>query len=78
MRNNLIAEMVKRGYQADQVPKVIASLLGCSERTVRNKLRSITDFTVTEALLINNEFFNDTLEFKYLFENFERQPQQSA
>lgn len=67
MRNNLVAEMVKRGYRADQVPKVIAAIIGCSERTVRNKIKNVTDFTVAEAMIISNKIFQDTLEFKYLF-----------
>lgn len=69
MRSILIAEMVKKGYRSGQITKVIAITLGCSERTVRNKINNVTDFTVSEALIINNKIFNDKIELKYLFQN---------
>ncbi len=67
MRNNLIAEMVKKGYAADQVPKILAITLGCTEKTVRNKLNNVTDFTFSEVIKINEKFFEDEFDLKYLF-----------
>lgn len=62
-----MAEMVRKGYKADQIAKIIAGLLNCSERTVRNKIKNITDFTVTEALTINAKLFNNQFDLRYLF-----------
>lgn len=68
MRNNLIAEMVRKGYKADQIPKILATTLGCTERTIRNKLNNVTDFTFSEVIKINESFFNDEFDLKYLFQ----------
>lgn len=67
MRNNLIAEMVRKGYSADQVPKILAKVLGCTDRTIRNKLNNVTDFTFSEVMKIDEKFFKDEFDLKYLF-----------
>lgn len=46
--------------------KTVAALLGCSARTVANKLNGKTDFTVTEALMIHDELLQE-YNFKRLF-----------
>lgn len=59
---NLIAEMARYGVTNSDLQK----LLGCSERTVRNKLNNERDFTIPEALKIRNTFF-EGLTLEYLF-----------
>lgn len=59
---NLEAEMARYGVTNND----IKSLLGCSDRTVTNKLNGETDFTVPEALKIRNTFFPN-LRLEYLF-----------
>ena len=59
---NLEAEMTRYG-----VTKIdIQVLLGCSEKTVRNKISGETDFTLPEAFKIKRKFF-PSLSFEYLF-----------
>lgn len=59
---NLRAEMERYGVTVTDIQKN----LGCSEKTVRNKINGETDFTLPEAFKIKNEFFKGyTLE--YLF-----------
>lgn len=59
---NLQAEMQRRGVSVGD----IQMLLGCSERTVRNKIYENTDFTFPECLAIRNTFFKD-IRLEYLF-----------
>lgn len=42
------------------------NLLGCSLRTVDNKLDEITDFTIPEAFKIRDTFFRN-MRMEYLF-----------
>lgn len=58
MRNNLIAELIKKGYSADQIPKALALTIGCTERTARNKLSNITDFTFSMMSLTSSIYLN--------------------
>lgn len=60
--NNLYIAFLQENIKPEQVAKVIAQLLDCSERTVRNKLNGISDFTISEAVKINAYFFNDRYE----------------
>lgn len=41
--------------------------MGCSERTARNKLKEVTDFSVTEAIKINEKIFDNKYEIGFLF-----------
>lgn len=59
---NLQAEMSRYGVSISD----IQSLLGCSERTVKNKLYGKTDFTFPECISIRNAFFNG-IRLEYLF-----------
>lgn len=45
----------------------IKDLLGCSEKTVRNKLSGVTDFTYEETKKIRNRFFPG-MKIEYLFD----------
>lgn len=78
MRSNLVAEMVRKGYKADQVPKVVAQIIKCSEKTARNKIKNITDFTFTEIVKIDDAVFKNEFSLKYLFQNFDEQPRRLA
>lgn len=64
MRANLKAEMVRKGITI----KDIVKLLNISEKTARNKINNVTQFTVDEALKLRAVFF-PTLPFDYLFES---------
>lgn len=64
---NLNAEMTRYGITNSD----IQLLLGCSARTVTNKISGETDFTVPEALKIRNTFF-PSLRVEYLFATDEK------
>lgn len=65
MLNNLRAELVRKGYSP---AKTLSDVLGCNERTVRNKLSGVTSFTVDEAIKIMTEIFpTDNFTVEYLF-----------
>lgn len=67
MTLNLIAELVKLGIPANQVAKAVAKTIGSSEKTARNKLNGVTEWTVPEAMKINEEYFDGTQSIEYLF-----------
>lgn len=62
MRLNLIGELAKRQITTN----AIADLLGCHRNSVHNKLYGITEFTLSEALLIYDTYFRDC-DFRTLF-----------
>ena len=59
---NLSAEMARFGISKSD----IQNLLSCSDRTVRNKLGGITEFSVSEAIKIRDAFF-PCMRLEYLF-----------
>ncbi len=59
---NLSAEMARYGVSNMD----IQSLLGCSSKTVTNKLSDNTAFSVSEAIKIRDTFFPG-LRIEYLF-----------
>lgn len=65
--NNLFIALMTSGIKPEQAAKEISQLLGCSERTARNKLKEVTDFSVTEAIKINEHIFNNKYEIGFLF-----------
>lgn len=67
MVKNLIAEMIKFGCKPDQTAKKIANVLGCTEKTARNKINGLSAFTVPEAMRINEIVFKNKFEIGYLF-----------
>ncbi len=64
MRSYLKYKMETENVSKDDICK----LLSVSEKTFRNKLSGITDFTWTEARTIRNNFFPNE-DFEKLFEN---------
>ena len=59
---NLSAEMARYGVQNVD----IQNLLSCTDKTVRNKIDGVTEFSVAEALKIRDAFFPG-LRIEYLF-----------
>ena len=65
MLNTLKGELIKKGLNPI---KAIMEALECSEKTARNKLNGLTDFTVPEAVIIENKYFGeDNFRIEYLF-----------
>ncbi|WP_296899060.1 hypothetical protein [uncultured Megamonas sp.] len=67
MYNNLMLEMLKKGYKVEDVAHRLASLLNCSEKIIKNKLKNVGEFTFQEVIKINKEIFNNEMDIKYLF-----------
>lgn len=59
---NLSAEMARYGVRNVD----IQNLLSCTDKTVRNKIDGVTEFSVAEALKIRDAFFPG-LRIEYLF-----------
>lgn len=59
---NLAAEMTRYGVSNLDIKQ----LLGCSDRTVINKLSGETEFTISEAFKIRDKFFRP-YRVEYLF-----------
>lgn len=59
---NLAKELKNKGITY----RAVAGLIGCSEKSVQNKMNGTTDFTLNEVLLINENMFPE-YELKYLF-----------
>lgn len=69
MLRNLKAELIRKGY--DKPESVIAEVLGCSEKTSRNKMLGETAITVPEAVkIIEKLFMDDQFTIDYLFKDF--------
>lgn len=60
----LQSEMRKRGVSLYDMQEA----LGCTERTIRNKLNGITVFSYPEVLKIRDSFFPG-MQLEYLFDN---------
>lgn len=67
MTTNLIAELVRTGIRPQDVTKTVAKAASISERSARNKINGITDFTLPEAMAINENCFGGGMSIKYLF-----------
>lgn len=67
MLDNLRMAMRVKNISAATLAKVI----GTTEKTVNNKLNGISEFTVSEARLINKEAFPE-YDFFYLFASQEQ------
>ncbi|MBQ3379704.1 MAG: XRE family transcriptional regulator [Clostridia bacterium] len=63
MKANLKAEMARAGVRNKDIQKV----LGCSPKSVRNKICGVSEFSVAEALAIHKAFFSP-LSIEYLFD----------
>lgn len=68
MMANLIAELIKIGIPYKDITKNIAKVLGITEKTVRNKLNGLTEWTLQEAITINEHFFEGKQDIEKLFE----------
>lgn len=67
MYNNLVNEIAKKGYKTEEIVYILADLLNCSEKIIKNKLKHVGEFTFQEAIKINSEIFNNKMDIKYLF-----------
>ena len=72
MYNNLVNEIVKKGYKTEEIAHILANLLNCSEEVIENKLKHVGEFTFQEVIKINSEIFNNEMDIKYLFTKCER------
>lgn len=63
MCRNLLAEMVRKEIEPEDIMKVI----GISRRTWHNKSRGLTQFTVKEAMSIRDTYFPEC-SIEYLFD----------
>lgn len=59
---NLCTELKRKGI----TNRAVANLIGCSEKTLWNKLSGTTEFTLSEVLLINENLLPE-FELRYLF-----------
>lgn len=62
MFENLIAELKKKGI----TNKAVSTLIGCTEKTLQNKLNGVTEFTLSEVLSINENLLPE-FTLQYLF-----------
>lgn len=69
MYNNLIIEMLKKGYKEEKIPYILADILNCSKKIIEDKLKNTEEFTFQEAIKINSIIFNNNMNIKYLFYN---------
>lgn len=60
--SNLAAEMARNGVSISDFQAV----LGCTDKTVRNKMAGATEFSVGEAMKIRDTFFPG-MRIEYLF-----------
>lgn len=65
---NLYAEMSRYGVSNFD----IQNILKCSEKTVRNKLNGLTEFSISEARKIRDTYFPG-LRLEYLFSTDDNQ-----
>jgi len=59
---NLYAELKRKGISF----KAVATLLGITEKTLQNKMNGVTEFTLSEILLISENLLPE-FELRYLF-----------
>lgn len=63
MYGNLCIELRKKNI----AQKAVSELIGCTERTMTNKLNGTTDFTISEAFLIHKNLLPE-FSMDYIFE----------
>lgn len=63
---NLVAEMARYGISVADMKNI----LSCSEKTVRNKLVGLTEFSVGDAMKVRDTFFAG-MTIEYLFASSE-------
>ena len=62
MYGNLCTELKRKNI----AQKVVADLIGCTERTVTNKINGSTDFTISEAFAIRKNLLPE-FDMDYIF-----------
>lgn len=67
MYNNLVNEIIKKGYKTEKIIYILANMLNSSEEIIENKLKHVGEFTFQEAIKINSKIFNNEMDIKYLF-----------
>lgn len=67
MYNNLVNEIIKKGYKTEEIIYILANMLDSSEEIIENKLKHVGEFTFQEAIKINSKIFNNEMDIKYLF-----------
>lgn len=65
--NKLFIALMEKDIKPEAAAKTISSILGCTEKTARNKLNKVTEFTVSEAVKINADLFNNKYDIGTLF-----------
>ena len=65
--NKLYIALMEKGIRPEAAAKIIADVLGCTEKTARNKLNKVTEFTVSEAVKINEVLFQNKYDIGILF-----------
>lgn len=67
MYNNLVNEIIKKGYKTEEIIYILANMLNSSEEIIENKLKHVGEFTFQEVIKINSKIFNNEMDIKYLF-----------
>lgn len=62
MFENLRNELAKKRISN----KAVADLIGCTQKTLDNKMNGVTEFTLSEILLISDNLLPE-FELRYLF-----------
>lgn len=65
--NNLFIALMEKNIKPAQAAKAISNVIQCSDRTARNKINGISDFTISEAVKINEIIFDNKYEIGFLF-----------
>lgn len=65
--NKLFIALMEKDIKPEAAAKKISAVLGCTEKTARNKLNKVTEFTVSEAVKINAELFQNKYNIGTLF-----------
>lgn len=65
--NKLYIALMEKDIKPEAAAKRISAVLGCTEKTARNKLNKVTEFTVSEAVKINAAFFQNKYDIGVLF-----------
>lgn len=64
MYNNLVNEIIKKGYKTEEIIYILANMLNSSEEIIENKLKHVGEFTFQEAIKINSKIFNNEMDIK--------------
>ena len=67
--SNLAAEMARYGVSLSDIQTV----LGCTDKTARNKLGGVTEFSISEAMKLRDTYFPN-MRIEYLFAQEAAQP----